>query len=178
MTPRVACFVMIAICAVASNVSAAPAYEVTVLGQGLNPTAISRGGAYVAGNSGDAGSHYNSEGRTGTGIFLWNSGTLTTVAMPADCVGIEAHGVNDLGQVVGTVWRAGDSRQGFVYDNAGFQMLPTVDNSQAYAINNSGLIAGWAGWGDRGGYPGNGAVLNLNGNRGWEWFNSGGLSLT
>lgn len=70
-----------------------------------------------------------------------------TVIPTGDSISAVANGINDLGQVVGTV-RYGDGYHAFLWSEAtGTQMLPTLGSgsgidSYAFGINNAGQVVG------------------------------------
>jgi probable HAF family extracellular repeat protein len=59
--------------------------------------------------------------------------------------GTSAFGINDLGQIVGLLWDAGNKTHGFVNTGGSFTTIdvPGASSTAAYGINDSGQVVGW-----------------------------------
>ncbi len=113
-------------------------------------------GAFLAGDS--YASLINSSGQVAGGscspdrsicrAFFWSAGTGIVDLGTLGGVNSTAWGLNNLGQVVGTADLPNGSHHAFVWTSAmGMQDLGTLDtdpDSVAFAINNSGQVAGYS----------------------------------
>ena len=134
---------------IAGSVGEAATYTVTALGTlggswdvpfGINNSGQVVGQAATAGNAGEA-------------AFLWSSSTgmidlgptlAATLGGPATNSSSQA--INDSGQVVGVTWNAnGTAEDAFLISGSTVTYLGNLGGSMsgAYAINKSGLIAGY-----------------------------------
>lgn len=71
--------------------------------------------------------------------FLFSGGTLTDLGTGGATYSSARH-LNDVGQVVGTLWDASAGSSGFVYGAGGLSRLE--GSGSAFGINNSGTITG------------------------------------
>jgi len=121
---------------------AVPSFRFTDLGvlggSESSGTAINRSGSVVgtstvAANSGDQ------------SAFVWQAGLLRTLPYPQGFT--YGLGLNDLGQVSGSLAEGGQLSGAFVWTAAaGLKVLPLVGSqAEAYALNSGGLAVGWSG---------------------------------
>lgn len=111
------------------------------------------GGSYATGIN--AAGFVTGYSEVGTGAinhaFLWNPTTRTMVDIaPLEPLHVFAHGINDRGQIVGTIYKGGI--RAFVWSAAtGVVVLPTLGGTYAEAsgINNHGVVTGWSETADR-----------------------------
>ena len=83
-------------------------------------------------------------GYSGSKPFIWGNGVMTALELPPGFTSGRAQGLNNLGHVVGQMNGASGVR-GFVWTpERGMQPLPGAENSNAYAINDNGMIVGYA----------------------------------
>ena len=83
-------------------------------------------------------------GYSGSKPFIWENGVMKPLELPPGFTSGRAQGLNNRGHVVGQMTGASGTR-GFVWTSAGgMQPLAGSENSNAYAINDDGMIAGTA----------------------------------
>lgn len=83
-------------------------------------------------------------GYSGSKPFLWENGVMKELALPAGFTSGRAQGLNNLGHVVGQMNGASGTRAFLWTREGGMRPLAGSDNSNAYAINDNGIVAGYA----------------------------------
>jgi probable HAF family extracellular repeat protein len=100
-------------------------------------------GAWAINNVGQvAGNSYRDTSGRDYG-FIWEDGVMTDLGIPR---WNDVFGLNDLGQVVGTVYRPDSWGEPFVWQDGSLTILPTFHGivNRPTAINNLGEIVGFA----------------------------------
>jgi uncharacterized membrane protein len=80
--------------------------------------------------------------------FLWENGAMRSLGIPAGFTSSRGEGINNLGHVVGYAMRevsgVWNSRAFLWTPELGLQLLGGSEHSVAYAINDNGMVAGYA----------------------------------
>ena len=112
----------------------------TIKGPGNPPITVARGINSQGQVVGSFGSTFGpGPGEQG---FVYSNGTLTVLDYPG-ASNTQPHGINDIGQIVGTYYDTNGFPHGFLYSNGAFSTLdiPGSTVTQINAINNAGQIA-------------------------------------
>lgn len=86
-------------------------------------------------------------GYTNLGSFRYSAGTYSLLPPVPGGLGINAHGINDDGLIIGSAWTAdGSSTVGFILDGTsyGFFSYPGRSHTHARSINGAGMVTGYA----------------------------------
>lgn len=121
-----------------------PSYDVTTLPFTSASIAINNSGLVVGGLLDPDGS---------VSLGEWSNGTLTNLGGPSGIPAafniVQPFGVNDAGEIVGTIHTAagGLPASAFVYSSGGFSVLPLANSTDlggvATAVNNAGDVVGY-----------------------------------
>jgi probable HAF family extracellular repeat protein len=77
---------------------------------------------------------------------VFKNGSFVTLPIPSNALGISPIGINDSGQLAGTLSTFSGQRTAVLFTNGAWQNLGTLGGtvSSALGINNSGAVVGWS----------------------------------